>query len=162
MPYRNSASKTIHLPMSLAGSIYTVNVSYPDTRQTLYVGSKGLQGIVTRVSHVSRQFFPSTCRKSLGTRLLVSPVEAFPTGIKIFDWQKLCLIVYILHSLIPRPFQQWKTGWSMKRRHSHDKCTWAFSIFAAPPLLCIILNTNRRTKTGEAWEWGYDSRSPAS
>ena len=27
--------------------------------------------------------------------------------------------------------------------------------FTTLPLLCIILNTNRRTKMGEAWEQGY-------
>ena len=27
--------------------------------------------------------------------------------------------------------------------------------FTALPLLCIILNANSRTKTGEAWERGY-------
>ena len=32
-----------------------------------------------------------------------------------------------------------------------------FPFFAALPLPCIILNANRRTKTGEAWERGYYS-----
>ena len=27
--------------------------------------------------------------------------------------------------------------------------------FATLPLLCVIMNINRRTNRGEAWEWGY-------
>ena len=30
-----------------------------------------------------------------------------------------------------------------------------FSFFVTLRLPCIILNTNQKTKTGEAWEWGY-------
>ena len=41
------------------------------------------------------------------------------------------------------------------RRHSRDRFSQAFPVFRVLPLPCIILNENRRTKTGEAWERGY-------
>ena len=41
------------------------------------------------------------------------------------------------------------------KRHSRDRCSQAFPVFRALPLPCIILNANRRIKTGEAWERGY-------
>ena len=34
------------------------------------------------------------------------------------------------------------------RCHSRDRCSQAFPVFCALPLLCIILNENRRTKNG--------------
>ena len=34
------------------------------------------------------------------------------------------------------------------RRHSRDRCSQAFPVLHALPLLCIILNANRRTKNG--------------
>ena len=42
-------------------------------------------------------------------------------------------------------------------RRSRDRCSQAFPVFRTLPLLCIILNANRRTKTGEAWERGYQN-----
>ena len=39
--------------------------------------------------------------------------------------------------------------------HSHDRWDQAFPVFRPLPLPCIILNTNRKTKTREAWERGY-------
>ena len=53
--------------------------------------------------------------------------------------------VHLLSTSCPPPVHLLST-W----HHSHDKCFQAF--FTALPFLCIILN--RRTKTGETWEWG--------
>ena len=39
-------------------------------------------------------------------------------------------------------------------RHPRDEWAQVFPVFHVLPLLCIILNANRRTKTGEAWERG--------
>ena len=41
-----------------------------------------------------------------------------------------------------------------KRQDKMNEPDEAFPVFRALPIPCIILNANRRTKTGEAWERG--------
>ena len=64
---------------------------------------------------------------------------------------KSSMLCYLNVYLSPSTLVYLTSTW----RHSHDKCSQAFPVFAALLLPCIILNANQKTKTGEAWERGY-------
>ena len=67
-------------------------------------------------------------------------------------------VQYVISSIwlqTPPPHVHLASTW----RHSRARCSQAFPIVRAHPLPCIILNTNQKKKTGEAWKWGYRTYS---